>query len=224
MIRLRADAIDSSSCRSSLMSTSSGKGGQMAHEAVVPRSSFLERLMGALRLNPDTYAEVAADREATRQAVAIITVTMVLIGMQSGLSASAQISDVRIVSIIVVFLAVLGVIFMWLAVILYVGLLSAVATMGIRGPETRTAFWRLLRAHGFAVAPGAFQVLRVIPSIGTVIGFAVTLWSCVAGIIAIRKALGVTTGRAFAILIGAGIIVALVAIPLLIMIRVVRGG
>jgi hypothetical protein len=195
----------------------------MTQGAVVSRSSFRDRLIGALRLNPDTYAEVASDDAATGQAAVIITVAGILVVVQSALSASSQVSDALFRSMIVVFVAVLGIIVLWLLTILYAGLLAVVATMGIRGPQTRTAFWRRLRALGFASATSAFRLLELIPTLGDVIGIAITLWTFVASIMAIWKALGETTGRAIAIIIGAWIIVALVAIPLLIVIFAVRG-
>jgi len=180
----------------------------MAHGAVVLRSSFRDRLIGALRLNPNTYTEVASDDTATGQGAVIITIGGILGVIQLWLNGTWSQVGAALPPIVVVFLAVLGIIFWWLVTILYVGLLAVIATMRIRGPQTRMAFWRLLRAFRFGGALGAvFGLLRLLPSIGGVIGVAIMLWTFVAQIIGIRKAVGVTIGRAVAIIIGAGIII-----------------
>jgi len=180
----------------------------MTHGAVVLRSSFRDRLIGALWLNPDTYTEVASDDTATGQGAVIITIGGILGVIQLWLNGTWSQVRAALPPIVVVFLAVLGIIVWWLVTILYVGLLAVIATMRIRGPQTRIAFWRLLRVFGFGGALGAvFGLLRLLPSIGGVIGVAIMLWTFVAQIIGIRKAVGVTIGRAVAIIIGAGIII-----------------
>ena len=60
-----------------------------------------------------------------------------------------------------------------------------------------TATWgELLRTIGFAQTPGVLQVLGIIPVLGGLIRFAVAIWVLIAGIIAIRQALDVGTGKA----------------------------
>jgi hypothetical protein len=60
-----------------------------------------------------------------------------------------------------------------------------------------TADWgELLRTLGFAQAPGVFYILGIIPILGGLVRLAVLIWVLVAGIVAIRQALDVSTGKA----------------------------
>ena len=60
-----------------------------------------------------------------------------------------------------------------------------------------TATWgELVRTLGFAQAPGVLSVLGIIPVVGGVVRFAVTIWILIAGVIAIRQALDVSTEKA----------------------------
>jgi hypothetical protein len=60
-----------------------------------------------------------------------------------------------------------------------------------------TATWgELLRTIGFAQTPGVLHVLGLIPVLGGLIRFGVVIWVLIAGIIAIRQALDISTGKA----------------------------
>lgn len=60
-----------------------------------------------------------------------------------------------------------------------------------------TATWgELLRTIGFAQTPGVLRVLGIIPVLGGIIRFGIAMWVLIAGIIAIRQALDVSTGKA----------------------------
>jgi hypothetical protein len=60
-----------------------------------------------------------------------------------------------------------------------------------------TATWgELLRTLGFAQAPGVLLVAAIIPGLGWLVKSVVGLWLLVTGLIAIRQALDVTTGKA----------------------------
>lgn len=98
---------------------------------------------------------------------------------------------------------------------LWAALLAVIATDEFRGPEMTMAFWRLLRAQGFAMAPQMFSFLVLVPSIGPVLSLAVSLWSIVAVVIATRMALDVTTGRALGIVFRAWIVVAVGLVAIL---------
>ena len=54
----------------------------------------------------------------------------------------------------------------------------------------------LLRTLGFAQAPGVLYVIGIIPFLGGLVSFAVAIWILIAGIIAIRQALDISTGKA----------------------------
>ena len=147
--------------------------------AISPRHSWTDRMKGAALLNNDTYEEVEADQTATGQAagvVALVAVAQAIGGAGEGGSGilAGAIS------------ALLG----WL---LWAGITYLIGGKLLGG----TATWgELLRTLGFAQTPGVLYVLGFIPVLGGIIRFAVAIWVLIAGIIAIRQALDVGTGKA----------------------------
>ena len=143
------------------------------------RRSIVERALGAARLDVATYEEVEADRSATGQAAAVVAVVAVA-------SAIGSIGDGSTQIVGSLFSAILG----WL---IWSGVTYLVGTRLFGG----TADWgELLRVLGFAQAPGVLYVLGIIPILGGLVKFAVAIWILVAGIVAIRQALDVDTGKA----------------------------
>jgi hypothetical protein len=147
--------------------------------AIPPRQTWIERMKGAALLRIHTYEEVEADRTATGQAagvVALVAVAQAIGGAgEGGVGIIAGVAS-----------ALLG----WL---LWAGITYLVGVNLLGG----TATWgELLRTLGFAQTPGLLHVLDIIPFLGGLIRFGVAIWVLVAGIIAIRQALDVTTGKA----------------------------
>jgi hypothetical protein len=147
--------------------------------ATSPRRTWIERMKGAALLDVDTYEEVEADRTATGQAagvVALVAVAQAIGGVGEG--------GFGILSGIIS--ALLG----WL---LWAGIAYLIGDKLLGG----TATWgELLRTIGFAQTPGVLHVLGIIPVLGGIIRFGVVIWVLITGIIAIRQALDVSTGKA----------------------------
>jgi hypothetical protein len=161
-------------------------------------------VFGVLRLDPGTFAEVAGDGQATWQALAVAAVAGVSISLQ------AVVEDGRLLHvadrlILVGAVALVALIATGVAMgvlVLYSGLLGAVAALGVAGERPPRAFPRLLRAVGFASAPSAFRFLSLAPTVGWLLGTAVALWTFAATVVAVRQALDTTTGRALGLLLG----------------------
>jgi hypothetical protein len=84
-----------------------------------------------------------------------------------------------------------------------------------------TATWgELLRTIGFAQTPGVLHVLGIIPVLGGIIRFGVTIWVLITGIIAIRQALDISTGKALLTAVLGWLVIIL---PLAIVAAVARG-
>jgi hypothetical protein len=141
--------------------------------------SLLDRAIGAARLDIPTYEEVEADRNATGQAAIVVAVAAVCSAIGSmGHGTSGMVGGL--------IMAIIG----WLV---WSGVTYLIGTMFFGG----TADWgELLRTIGFAQAPGVFYILGIIPILGGLVRFAVMIWILVAGIVAIRQALDVSTGKA----------------------------
>ncbi len=144
-----------------------------------PRRTWIERMKGAALLDVDTYEEVEADRTATGQAAGVVA----LVAVAQAIGGAGE-GGFGILSGIIS--ALLG----WL---LWAGIAYLIGDKLLGG----TATWgELLRTIGFAQTPGVLHVLGIIPVLGGIIRFGVAIWVLIAGIIAIRQALDVSTGKA----------------------------
>lgn len=143
------------------------------------RRSLTERMMGAAMLDVSTYEEVEADREATGQAAAVVAI----VAVASAIGAAGG-SGTGVLG------ALVGAFVYWLV---WSALTYLVGTKLFGG----TADWgELLRTLGFAQSPGVFLALGIIPFLGWLVVAVVWVWQLVAGVVAIRQALDVDTGKA----------------------------
>jgi hypothetical protein len=135
--------------------------------------TFVDRMIGAARLDPRAYEEVEADEKATLQALAVVALSAVANGIGRG-------EEVLAIGIAVQAL------FMW---VIWAGLSYAVGVYLIPEPETNANLGQMLRTIGFAASPGILRFFRFIPFIGPLLSFVVNIWVVVAMIVAIRQAL-----------------------------------
>lgn len=144
-----------------------------------PRRSLVERAIACARLDSGAFEEVEADETATSQAATVVAVAAIASGIgniDAGIGAA-------IASVIV---GLIGWI-LWSVITYFIGvtLFKGTATVG-----------ELLRTLGFAQAPGVLYVLAIIPILGYPVALLVGIWILFAGIIAIRQALDISTGKA----------------------------
>jgi hypothetical protein len=150
-------------------------------------SSFVERVIGAIRLDPATYEEVEHDTDATWQAALVVAVAAILSGVGSTNGRTQDLLG-----------GVLAGVFFWAIFALSAYLVGAYI---LKGPQTSATFGEVLRALGFSYAPSIFAILGLIPGVGGLIVLIVGVWSLIASVIALRQAFEVSTGRAVAIAI-----------------------
>lgn len=151
-------------------------------------ATYVERLIGAARLDPATYEEVEADKTATGQAL----LAVVLSSLAAGVGASGQNAGLP-AAILASVSALIGW-FMWAAVVWFIG------TRVLPEPQTQSDVGELLRTTGFAAAPGLVRVLGVIPFLGVPVAIVVTFWMLAAMVVAVRQALDYRgTGRALVV-------------------------
>jgi hypothetical protein len=143
------------------------------------RRGMVDRMIGAARLDVDTYEEVESDYSATGQAAVVVTIVAIASAI-----GGAGAGGVGILG------GVLSAVVGWL---LWAGIAYLIGDKLFGG----TATWgELLRTIGFAQAPGVLLILAIIPVLGWIVQFVVGIWLLVAGIIAIRQALDFSTGKA----------------------------
>lgn len=150
-------------------------------------ATFVERIVGAAKLDVNTYEEVEADAGAMGQASTVV----VLSSLAAGIGA---LRDAGLVGLVI---ASVGALIGWVlwALVAYV-----VGTKILPGPRTQADLGQVLRTTGFSSAPGLIRVLGVIPVVGGVVSFVAALWMLVAMVVAVRQALDYDgTGRAIAV-------------------------
>ncbi len=131
-------------------------------------------MIRAARLEAALYAEVEADKTATSQAAAVVF----LASVAGGISTGAQ-----PIEVILGALLGLGGWYLFAYVVYWVG------AKWLPEPHTDTNFGALLRAVGFANAPGILQLFGVLTPIRELVFFVAGMWSLVAMITAVRHAL-----------------------------------
>jgi Yip1 domain len=155
--------------------------------------SLVDRMIGAARLDPNTYENIEHDVNATGQAATVVILAAIATGIGS-LGGRQSYG--------------LGAFVGW---VIFAALVYFVGTKLLPSPTTSSTMGEVLRTLGFAETPAILSVFGFIPVVGGLIAFIASIWVLVTAIVAIRQSLEVSTGRAVAI----GIIAFL--IPLIIL-------
>ncbi|HEU5310399.1 MAG TPA: YIP1 family protein [Candidatus Eisenbacteria bacterium] len=146
-------------------------------------ASFVARMVGAARLEPAVYEEVEADRTATTQAMGVVVLSSLAMGVGSMGSGEAGFIG-----------GVLAGLVGW---VVWAFLSWIIGTKILPEPSTKSDMGELLRTLGFSSSPGLIRVLGWIPIVGGFITMAALLWMLVSMVVAVRQALDYTsTGRA----------------------------
>jgi hypothetical protein len=156
--------------------------------------TFLQRAIGAAKLEIPVYEEIEADRTATDQALIVVVLSSLAagIGLSSGLYNAPVLHRVLLALLLWVF---------W-AISTYI-----VGVYLMPEPQTQTNVGELLRTIGFAATPGILRIFGIVPVIGGAIYVLSTVWMLVAMVVAIRQALDYhSTGRAIVVCIVTGMI------------------
>lgn len=150
-------------------------------------ASLTDRMIRAAKLDANLYEEVEADRDATGQAMSVV----VLSSVAMGLSSFARVGIRGLIGGTLV--ALLGW-FVWALLTYWIG------TRLLPEPQTEADLGQLLRTTGFSSSPGVLRILGIIPGLWGLIVFATGFWMLAAMVIAVRQALDYrTTGRALGV-------------------------
>ena len=140
---------------------------------------FLDRVIGVLRLNVDTYEEIEADETATSQAAIVVAIVAIIGGLLGGATTifvGGSFIGTFLQQLLTAFIGW----FIWAYVTYFVGtnLFKGTADVG-----------ELLRTLGYASSPRVLGILGFIPCVGWLIALASGIWALVAAIVAVRQAL-----------------------------------
>ena len=138
-------------------------------------ADFARRALRAARLDAQLFEEVEDDPRATVQAGGVVVLAAVAAGVGSGARGFGE--------ILLGTVAALVSWFVWAYLAYWIG------TRLLPEPATRANHGELLRAVGFASAPGVLRVLGVIEPLRGLVFLVAGLWMLVATVIAVRQAL-----------------------------------
>ena len=152
-------------------------------------ASLGQRMAGAMQADAATFEEIENDPNAMGQAVTVILLAGVaaLIGniFRSGITGG----------IMALIIALIG-------YAIWAVLVTVIGTKLMPEPTTKADFAETFRTIAFAASPGIFNVLAIIPFLGPLISFVISLWSLVIMVIAVRVVLDYTsTGRAIIVVL-----------------------
>lgn len=143
------------------------------------RKPFVQRMLGAAMLDVETYEEVEHDLDATVQAAGVVVIVAVCAAIGGAGHGGGGIVGRPIAQL-------LG----WLV---WSGVTYFIGTRLFNGQAT---WGELLRTIGFAQSPGVLFLAAGVPLLGGLVSAAAGIWMLIAGLIAIRQALDVSTGQA----------------------------
>ncbi len=156
------------------------------------------RMVRAGRLDQGLYRELQGDGAATVQAVVVVALGMVSLwlgGIGLAFTRGYDLRDQALALVWIVPSVLLGwIVWALLAYALGGGLLRGKARLGA-----------LLRALGFANAPGVFYILVLLPGAGALINLAILIWIWVAALVALRATLGTSAFGALWLSLAGGI-------------------
>lgn len=164
-----------------------------------PRRSLVERAIAAAKLDAGAFEEVEADTTATGQAAVVVVaaaIAQAIAAYDSGIG--------HMIGALCGALIGWGI---WSVLTYFIGvkLFNGTATIG-----------EMARTLGFAQAPGVLYIVGIIPVLGWLATIVIAVWILIAGIIAIRQALDVSTGKA--------ILTAVIGWVVMVVIMAVFGG
>jgi hypothetical protein len=143
-------------------------------------ATIQDRIIRAAKLDAQLYEEVEADRDATGQAMAVVVLSALAAGIGSlGSGVLLGIVGGTIVALVGWFV--------WAFLTYFIG------TRLLPEPQTKADYGQVLRAVGFASAPGLIRVFGVIPGLGALVFLVAGIWMLVAMVIAVRQALDYTS-------------------------------
>ena len=152
-------------------------------------ASFGERVVGAMRLDANTFEEIERDPTAIGQAVGVIVLSAVSTGL--GNMFRGGVSGI----LGQVLIALIGYA-VWAVLVWIIG------TKVMPDPDTKADFAETFRVIGFAAAPGILGIVSIIPLLGYLVLLVLWLWQLSAMVVAVKAVLDYNTiGKAVIVVV-----------------------
>ena len=151
--------------------------------------TFGDRVVGAMKLDPNAFEDVERDPTAIGQSVGVIMLAAVAYGIGNlyygGFRGILYGACTSVIGFLV-----------WSLIVWVVG------TKVMPEPNTKADFAETFRVLGFSAAPGLASVITFIPILGWLLMLLIWLWQIAAMVIAVRQVLDYsTTGKAIVVVI-----------------------
>lgn len=141
--------------------------------------TFGDRIVGAMKLDANTFEDIERDPTAMGQAIGVIALAAV----------SAGIGNVWYGGLTGI---VFGIITSLIGYLLWAVVVWLVGTKLMPDPATKADFPETFRVVAFAAAPGLLGIVTIIPLLGWLLMFLIWIWSIAAMVIAVRQVLDYT--------------------------------
>jgi hypothetical protein len=155
--------------------------------------SFFKKVARAARLDTNLYDEVKADRKAGWQA--FLMVVLVSLAISIGIGIAGWFALAGAWSIWGMLACLIGSVIAWFVWSL---LAYFIVTRVLKSAGTTASIRAVLRTVGFSSSPGLLGIFVFVPIAGAVILIGVSVWTLAAGVVAVKRSLSFTTGRAIA--------------------------
>ena len=170
------------------------------------KSSFLNRIYRAIKIDPNLYEEVENDKSATIQAASVVIL--------SSLAAGIGAIHLGVSNFILGPLLSLVSWYFWAFLIFIVG------TKLFPDNETKSDHGELLRTIGFSSAPGLIRVFGFTPELMTVTFIGSSLWMLACMVVGVRQALDYKSlWKAFGVVFISGFIISLIFFLIVLVLR-----
>jgi hypothetical protein len=151
--------------------------------------TFGDRVVGAMKLDENTFEDVERDPTAIGQAVGVIVLAAVAAGIGNiwwgGITGILRGAVLSIISFLI-----------WSVIVWLVG------TKLMPEPTTQADFPQTFRTLGFAAAPGLASVITIIPILGYLLMLLIWLWQIAAMVVAVKAVLDYSTiGKAIVVVL-----------------------
>ena len=159
---------------------------------------MIGRMLGAARLDSETYEDVEKDGGATIQAL-LVVVIVTIASVVGEMLASGDDADV-VMALVAGIIRGIVTWALWALVIWMIG-----ATI-LKTEQTEADWGQLARGTGFAQTPRILNVFAFTPAVGWVIALVTFIWTFACMLVAVRQSLDYTsTWRAFFVILLAAI-------------------
>ena len=167
---------------------------------------FLNRVLRAIKIDPDLYDEVENDKKATVQAGAVVVL--------SSLAAGIGALQLGVTNFFVAPLLSLVMWYIWSFIIYFVG------TKLFSVTKLKTNQGKILRGIGFSTAPGLIRIFGITPELMTVTFVGSAFWMLACMVVGVRAALDYNSlWRALGVVVVAWIFQAILLFAILILFR-----